>query len=219
MIRRIPEFFVARDVPESIGSRLFEIPLRDYAANCWYGGAYVGEPPAAIRRTRGTDALAHCLAFATMHVGGRIAESGIRGYDVLGRREGGRQASRIAGLFATHAIDCVTDAMSADEDAIGFRERDPRFEISQAQYRGVAEIMYPDSREMRASVARRDGDSLDSWSRALDHALFIEPGSRGEPQIDATISLVGTIRDTLESFYLYFLATAYGDDVYQKYGI
>lgn len=219
VLRRIPEIFAERDVAPPIGARLFEIPLRDYAANCRYARAEEGAASGAIERTRGTDTFAHCLAFTTMHLGSRVAESGIRGYDLLARPEGGRSASRLAGLIATHLVDRLETAMRTDVDEIGFRRNDPHFEVTIAQYRGVSEIMYPDSREMRAGLARDGGDTLEYWAHALDHAIFIETHERDEPAIDPLIALVAALRDTLESFYLYFLATAYGDDVYEKYGI
>lgn len=211
--------FAERDVAHAIGSRLFEIPLRDYAANLWYGGAYRGETPAAIVRTRGTDAVAHCLAFATMHLGQRVVDSAIRGYDLVGRGEDGRGTSRLGGLFATHLIDRLGASMRDDPDGIGFRAHRREFEASQTQFRGVAEIMYPDSREMRAGSEGIERETIGYWQRALDHALFVDVARAGEAAIDPSISLVAAICDALDSFYVYVIATLYGADVYEKYGI
>lgn len=219
MLRRIPELFAFVDVSHRIGAQLFEVSLQNYATHCWYGGIYRGERPAAILKTSGSDTVAHCLAFATMHLVQRVCDSNVRGYDAARAPGGDRAASRLAGLFASLLVDRIALGMSADRERIGIASRDPDLERTLTSYRAVAEIMYPDSREMRAGISKVDDDPMAFWQRAIDHALFLNGSPIASPAPEAMLTLVRTICDTLDSFYIYFLATSFGDAFYERYGI
>lgn len=219
MLRRVPELFAFVDVSARLGMLLFDAPLQRYNAHSWYGGIYRGERPEAILKTRGSDTVAECLAFTTMHLVQRVADAHVRGYTTLLISEGDRAASRLAGLFATFLVDRVIDGMRADEERVGFRKRDPQLERTLTTYRAVAEIMYPDSREMRAGISNVDEDILTFWSRAIDHAIFLSAVTQDALDTDALITLVKTIDETIRSFYLYFLATTFGDTMYERFGI
>lgn len=219
MLRRVPELFAFVDVSQRMGTLLFDAPLQRYNAHGWYGGIYPGERPEAILKTRGSDIVAECLAFTTMHLVQRVADAHIRSYMILLISDGDRAASRLAGLFATLLVDRVIAGMAADEERVGFRARDPQLERTLTTYRAVAEIMYPDSREMRAGISKVEADVLAFWSRAIDHALFLNTAHLEAADSDALIALVRTIDETIDSFYLYFLATTFGDTMYERFGI
>jgi hypothetical protein len=219
MLRRVPELFAFVDVSQRMGTLLFDAPLQRYNAHSWSGGIYRGERPEAILKTRGSDIVAECLAFTTMHLVQRVADAQVRGYTILLISDGDRAASRLAGLFATLLVDRVIAGMTADEERVGFRARDPQLGRTLNTYRAVAEIMYPDSREMRAGISNVEDDVLAFWSRSIDHALFLNAVPLEPPDSDALIALVRTIDETIDSFYLYFLATTFGDSMYERFGI
>lgn len=219
MLRRVPELFATVDVSLRLGMLLFDAPLQRYNAHCWYGGIYHGERPEAILKTRGSDIVAECLAFATMHLVQRVADAHVRGYTILLVSEGDHAASRLGGLFATLLIDRVLAGMTADDEKVGFAARDPDLERTLTIYRAIAEIMYPDSREMRAGIANMEEDKLAFWSRVIDHAAFLKSVPLDAPSRRALAALVGTIDETVESFYLYFLATSFGNSMYERFGV
>lgn len=219
MLRRIPDLFAFVDVSHRLGIQLFDVPLHNYAAHTWHGGVYRGERRAAILKTGGSDNVAHTLAFTTMHLVQRVGDSGVDGYDVVVRDDGDREASRLAGLFAGKLIDCVTTGIEADEERIGFAAQDPHLERTLTSYRAVAEIMYPDSREMRYGVTNVDDDPIAYWRRALDHALFIGNADAHAPASEAMLRLARTIDDTIDSYYVYFLATSFGNAMYERFGL
>lgn len=219
MLRRVPELFASVDVSLRLGMILFDAPLQRYNAHCWYGGIYHGERPEAILKTRGSDIVAECLAFTTMHLVQRVADAHVRGYTILMISDGDHAASRLGGLFATLLIDRVTSGMTADEEKVGFGERDPDFERTLTIFRAVAEIMYPDSREMRASIANIEEDKIAFWSRVIDHALYLNDVPLDARSNDALSALIRTIDETIASFYLYFLATSFGNSMYERFGI
>ncbi len=219
MLRRVPELFATVDVSLRLGMLLFDAPLQRYNAHCWYGGIYHGERPEAILKTRGSDIVAECLAFATMHLVQRVADAHVRGYTILLVSEGDHAASRLGGLFATLLIDRVLAGMTADDEKVGFAARDPDLERTLTIYRAIAEIMYPDSREMRAGIANMEEDELAFWSRVIDHAAFLKSVPLDAPSRRALAALVGTIDETVESFYLYFLATSFGNSMYERFGV
>ncbi len=219
MLRRIPELFAFVDVTHRVGTRLFEIPLQTYAAHGWYGGVYLGERPEAILRTQGTDTIAQCLAYTTMHLVQRVADSGVRGFGVLAMESGERSVSRLAGIFASLLVERVIAGIAADIEGVGFAQRDRDLERTCAGYRAVAQIMYPDSREMSSGIGKVIADSMESWQRAIEFALFLAPDALDDASIEPMLALVRTIGETLDSFYLYFLATSFGDSFYERYGI
>lgn len=219
MLRRVPELFASVDVSLRMGMVLFDAPLQRYNAHCWYGGIYHGERPEAILKTRGSDIVAECLAYTTMHLVQRVADAHVRGYTILLVSDGDRAAARLGGLFATLLIDRVITGMTADVENVGFQTNDPHHERTLTTYRAVAEIMYPDSREMRASISNVEDDPLAFWSRVIDYALYLTTVPLAAPDRDALLALVRTIDETIESFYLYFLATSFGNAMYERFGI
>ena len=219
MLRRIPDLFAFVDVSHRLGIQLFDVPLKNYAAHTWHGGVYRGERPEAILKTGGSDTVAHTLAFTTMHLVQRVGDSGVAGYDVVLSDGGDREASRLGGLFAGKLIDRVTAGIEADEERIGFAAQDPQLERTLTSYRAVAEIMYPDSREMRYGITNVDDDPIVYWQRAVDHALYLGTVPPDGPAADAMLRLARTIDDTLDSYYVYFLATSFGEAIYERYGL
>ncbi len=219
MLRRIPELFAFANVSTRLGVQIFDVPLQNYAAHSWYGGIERGERPAAILRTAGTDTVAHCLAFTTMHLVHRSCDSDVRGYGLIGTVEGERGASRLAGLFASKLVDRLTSGIDLDEERIGFAASDPELARTLTSYRAVAEIMYPDSREMRVGITNVDADPLPYWQRAIDHALFLNATPIHLDADPAILALVRIVEDTIESFYPYFLATSFGETIYERYGL
>ncbi|GAC1495782.1 MAG: hypothetical protein NVS1B2_14940 [Vulcanimicrobiaceae bacterium] len=218
MLRRIPELFAFADVSHVIGAALFDVALRNYRAHAWYGNER-GERRERILKTAGNDTVAHCLAYTTMHLVDRVGTSGVRGYDVVARADGSREASRVAGLFALKLVDRLVAGIAADTEEIGFAQRDPALDRTLSGYCAVSEIMYADSREMRTGIENVDADPIAYWHRAIDHALFLNATAVVPGEIPAMLALVRVIEDAIASFYVYFLATSFGETVYERYGL
>jgi hypothetical protein len=216
-MKPLPEIYEKITVPQRLRAILYSAPLRIYARNCWHGGLYKGERRAPILQTRGTDTFSECLAYGVMNNVIVVADSGVREYDVLYDATAERHAIRLGALFSGLLTQRLLAGINEDREGIGFEGADANIYRTVDSFRAVSQVMYPTFVEVRDAFVETE-DSAHTWLRAIDLSLFLNTDRLVRPDDEKIETLARTLDDASESFYTYFLATLFGEMMYERGG-